>query len=358
MTPLRRKRRDFRTLVLYTRSLVREFRVTLLALVAVLVAGTVLYHTAPAAALEGESPSLPVSLYASWMALFGEPVFARPGIWTLQLLNAAYPVLGIALIGEGIVRFALLMVSRRHGEKEWTLVMASTYRDHVILCGLGHLGYRVLEELLAQGRLVVAIEKDAAARFVPAAKAAGVPVLPRDMTDDAALVDAGIAHAAAIVLCTNDDLANLEAAMDARRMNPTIRIAVRLFDHRLASKLREAVAFDTPFSSSALAAPAVAAMTLGTRVVSSLMIGGTPHVAAELTAERRSPVIGTTVAGLETERGVRVLGRRSKRGEMEAPPSGGAVIDDDDELTVHVAAARLAEVSALFRGGASTPARS
>ena len=25
--------------------------------------------------------------------------------------------------------------------------MASTYRDHVVLCGLGHLGLRVLEEL-------------------------------------------------------------------------------------------------------------------------------------------------------------------------------------------------------------------
>jgi Trk K+ transport system NAD-binding subunit len=178
------------------------------------------------------------------------------------------------------------------------------------------------------------------------------------MTDDAALVDAGIAHAAAIILCTNDDLANLEAAMDARRMKPDIRIAIRLFDHRLASKLREAVAFDTPFSSSALAAPAVAAMTMGTRVLSSVMIAGKPHVAAELTAERRSPVVGTTVAGLEGERGVRVLGRRSRRGELELPPAGSAVIDDEDELTVHVAAARLAEISALFRGGASTPARS
>jgi Trk K+ transport system NAD-binding subunit len=358
LTPHRRKRRDPRTLVLYTASLVREFRVTLLALAGVLLLGTVLYHAAPAGALEGERPSLSLSLYASWMALFGEPVFSRPAVWTLQLVNAAYPVLGIALIGEGIVRFALLMISRRHGEKEWTLVMASTYRDHVILCGLGHLGYRVLEELLAQGRQVVVIEKDAGGRFVPAAKAAGVAVLPRDMTDDAALVDAGIANAAAIILCTSDDLANLEAAMDARRMKPTIRIAVRLFDSRLASKLREAVAFDAPFSSSALAAPAVAAMTLGTRVVASSMIAGKPHVAAELTAERRSPVVGTTVAGLESERGVRVLGRKTRRGELELPPAGSAVIDDEDELTVHVAAARLGEVSALFRGGASTPARS
>ena len=37
------------------------------------------------------------------------------------------------------------------------LVMASTYRDHVILCGLGHLGFRVLLHLREGGALVVAL---------------------------------------------------------------------------------------------------------------------------------------------------------------------------------------------------------
>ena len=31
-------------------------------------------------------------------------------------------------------------------------VMASTYRDHVVLCGIGHLGIRVLEELCADNK--------------------------------------------------------------------------------------------------------------------------------------------------------------------------------------------------------------
>jgi hypothetical protein len=60
LTPHRRKRRDLRTLALYAASLVREFRATLVALAAVLLAGTVLYHTAPPGALEGERPSLPL----------------------------------------------------------------------------------------------------------------------------------------------------------------------------------------------------------------------------------------------------------------------------------------------------------
>jgi Trk K+ transport system NAD-binding subunit len=360
MTPHRRKRRDLRTMWLYARGVLREFRVTLVGLVVVLAAGAALYQLAPPAALEDRAPSWGLSIYGAWMALFAQPIFARPDAWYLQLMHAVYPLLGLALVGEGIVRLALLMVSRRHGEKEWMLVMASTYRHHVVVCGLGHLGYRVLEQLLAQGREVVAIEKDAAARFVAVAKAAGVPVLVRDMKEDEALVAAGVAHAEAIVIATSDDLANVEVAMDARRLNPKIRTAVRLFDQQMAGKLRDAFAFDAPFSSSALAAPAVAAMTLGCKVVAAFALGDQPHVAAELVVERRSPVVGTTIAGLEGERGVRVLSRRSKDGAVELPPRASTVVDDDDALTVHVAVARLGELARLFRPARSgaTPDRS
>lgn len=360
MTPQRRKRRDLRTMWLYARGVVREFRLTLVGIVVVLAAGAALYQVAPPASLEDGHPSVGLSVYGAWMALFAQPIFSRPGVWYLQVMHAVYPLLGVALVGEGIVRFALLMISRRHGEKEWMLVMASTYRHHVVICGLGHLGYRVLEQLLAQGRAAVAIERDGAGRFIAAAKHAGVPVLVRDMKDDEALVAAGVAHADAIVIATGDDLANVEVAMDARRLNPNIRIAVRLFDQQMASKLRDAFAFDAPFSSSALSAPAVAAMTLGCKVVAAFALGGEAYVAAELVAERRSPVVGTTIGGLEGERGVRVLSRRSKGGALEQPPRAGTVVDDDDALTVNVAVAQLAELARLFRPGRSgaTPDRS
>lgn len=356
MTPTRRKRRSLPTIWLYTRSLAREFRFTLIAAVVLLAAGTVLYHySAPEGA--GSTPPWGLALYTTWMMLVGEPVYGRPAEWYLQIINGLYPLLGVALIGEGIVRFALLMVSRRHGEKEWMQVMASTYRNHVVLCGIGHLGYRVLEQLLLMDRDVVAIEKDPDVRFVAMAKETGVPVLIRDMKDDASLIAAGVEHAEAIVLATNDDLANVEAAIDARRLNPKIRIAVRLFDQQMAAKLKDAVAFDTPFSSSQLAAPAVAAMTLGAKVVAAFALGDIPFVAVELTVERRSPVVGSTVASFEGERGVRVLARLPRKGDAEVPPRPQSVIDDEDRLTVHVPVARLAEVSAGFQVTvpASTP---
>lgn len=156
----------------------------------------------------------------------------------------------------------MLIISRKLGEKEWMMVKASTYRDHVVLCGLGHLGYRVLTTLLQQGAHVVAIEKEESGRFVNDAKATGTPVLVRDMKEDQALIEAGVETASVIVIATNDDLANVEVALDARRMNPKIRVVMRMFDQTIATKFKDVKLIDEAFSSAALAAPSVAEMAL------------------------------------------------------------------------------------------------
>ena len=136
-----------------------------------------------------------------------------------------------------------------------------------VLCGIGHLGFRVLEQLVAAKLEVVAIEKNGDGRFIAMAKNLGVPVLIRDMKEDQSLIDAGIQRARAIIIATNDDMANLEVALDARRLNPHIRVLMRLFDQQIAGKIADAMMVDAAFSSSALAAPLVAALSLETRVL-------------------------------------------------------------------------------------------
>jgi hypothetical protein len=254
------RRSDPRTIALFGLRLVREFRWTLtLLMMAVLLLGT-LFAVTPLPS--GHPPNLLAALFAAWMALFAQTVLPTER-WYLELLCGVYPLLGFGLVGEGIVRIGMLILSKERGEKEWMTVTASTYRDHIVLCGLGHLGYRTLMQLLAAKQPVVAVEKDAGARFLADAKATGVPVLVRDMKEDQALADAGVQHARAIIIATNDDMANLEVALDARRMNPQIRVIMRLFDQQMADKFKEAALIDEAFSPAALAAPIVAKMATG-----------------------------------------------------------------------------------------------
>ncbi len=252
-----------RAALLYALALLREFRYTALLLALLLALGTALHVATPLKGLSGARPSVASALYASWMALLAQPQIGMAERGHLLLVDALFPLFGVVLIGEGVVRLGLLMVSRRRGEKEWMKVMASTYRDHVVLCGLGHLGFRILEQLLASGTDVVAIERDPECRFLASAKETGIAVLVRDMKDDRALVEAGVERARAIVIASNDDMGNLEVALDARRMNPGIRVVMRLFDQQIATKIKAAFAVDEAFSASALAAPVVAGMVLG-----------------------------------------------------------------------------------------------
>src|SRR4051794_10030980 len=204
--------------MLYALVIVQEFRWTLLTLLLAASLGTIVFACNPVEDGGVKYPSIARAIYGAWMALLAQPFFT-PGPWYVALINSLFPLFGFVLIGEGIVRFGLLMLSRRRGEKEWMNVMASTYRDHVILAGLGHLGFRIFEHLHAAGVDVVVLDSNKNAPFVNEAKAAGVPVLIRDMQEDQSLIDAGIEHARTIIIATNRDMANLEVALDARRMN-------------------------------------------------------------------------------------------------------------------------------------------
>jgi Trk K+ transport system NAD-binding subunit len=333
--------------LLYVRAILAEFKGTLAILATAVVIGTVLHAITPQPSLGGRRPSMGVSAYAAWMALFAQPTYSPPIPAHLMVLYAVYPVLGFILVGQGVVRLSLLMISRRRGEREWMLVMASTYRDHVVLCGLGHLGFRVLEQLVAGGTPVVVLERSKANPFVAQAKAMDVPVLIRDMKEDQALIDAGIEHATTVIICSNDDVSNLEVAIDSRRMNPKVRIVMRLFDQQLASKIAGALTVDAAFSSSSLAAPVVAAMALHAKVLSSLMIGGDTYVAAEVAVEAGSTLVGKPCGAVEREFNVRVLALLSAGGgaplrdlSSERPLAAG------DTLVVHVAADALSAIAA------------
>ena len=178
-----------------------------------------------------------------------------------------------------------------------------------------------------------------------------VPVLVRDMKEDAALIDAGVEHATAIIICSNDEMANIEVALDARRMNPKIRVVMRLFEQQLAAKISGALTIDAAFSSSALAAPVVAAMAFQTRVLGTTNIGGSPFVTAEVPVGRQSPLCGLTVAELETRYPVRVLAKRSVEKEMHAQPGQSTALAEGDTLVVHIAAGELSKLAAAGRGG-------
>jgi hypothetical protein len=105
---------------------------------------------------------------------------------------------------------------------------------------LGKVGYRVILELLRFGREVVAIEVNEEGRFIEEVKSLGVvPVIIGDATRSEFLHKAGVIYADAILPATDDQLANLEIALDAREINPDLKVVMRMFDVELARKVEK-----------------------------------------------------------------------------------------------------------------------
>ena len=131
-------------------------------------------------------------------------------------------------------------------------------RNHVVLCGLGNIGFRVLEHLRKLGEIVIIVEKHEDGNFVKQAKAMKVPVVIGDIRFSSVLEDVNIVEAKCLIAATDDDLANLDAALTARAARDDIRVVLRMFDQELAEKVRDGFGIETAFSTSALAAPAFA----------------------------------------------------------------------------------------------------
>ncbi|MEU3951744.1 NAD(P)-binding protein [Streptomyces achromogenes] len=72
-----------------------------------------------------------------------------------------------------------------------------------------------------------------------AQRADGERVLEADEPAEAVLAEAGVARAAALALVYDDDETNIRAALTARRLNPRLRLVLRLYNRRLGQHIEE-----------------------------------------------------------------------------------------------------------------------
>jgi len=150
---------------------------------------------------------------------------------------------------------------------------------------------------------------------------------------------AGIERAKAIVCATGDDLANLEIALDAKRMNPSVRVVMRMFDQRLAAKVGGALELDQSFSTSALAAPLIAIQATQEGVHAAYRLDEVIRVTAEIEVGERPSA--ETVGALEGKTPCRVVSRRKGGEGAFAPASADDAVAAGDVLIVDVPAVDL-----------------
>src|SRR5262245_57631860 len=128
-----------------------------------------------------------------------------------------------------------------------------------ILCGLGRVGARVLDFLRALNVHVVVIDT----KCEPGdARLQGVEVISGDCRRQEVLEQAGVSQAQGVLILTSDDLVNISAALMVRRLNPGVRVVLRMFNQNLLARLGKAVQNVFALSTSNLTAPLLALTAL------------------------------------------------------------------------------------------------
>lgn len=247
------------------------------------------------------------SLYLTYCLIFMEHTYPYPHNPLLQLFYWILPVVGLAVILDAIVRFSYHFVRRDENQYQWMRAMAKTFDNHVILCGLGKVGLRVLHELLALGEEVVVLEKDPLCQNIAFAQKRNVPVIIGTGREEGILDDLNVAQSKSIILATDDDLVNLEIALDARRIKPEIRVVMRMFDQDLAAKIRGAFDIHLCFSTSALAAPLFATSSSDHTIINAFRVDGKMLVVAEVEILATSGLIGQTVRHLRHAHNIYII---------------------------------------------------
>ncbi len=247
----------------------------------------------------------------------------------LSLVGAAIVAIVYAFITDALIRSRLLQTLGRR-------TVPGSIHDHVVVAGLGAIGYRVALGVQARGVPVVVVESQEDGRFVSAARAAGIPVVIGDARHRELLDEVRVSRARALVCATSDDLVNLSTALNGRALRADLRVVVRLFDPDFALRVQHGFGIRFTRSVSQLAAPAFAAAAIRTEVVATVPIGDR-RVAlfARLRVPAGSALEGRLAASFDQAGTMRVLAVADPGSDVarwDVPPN--EVLDADEEIVV------------------------
>jgi hypothetical protein len=128
-----------------------------------------------------------------------------------------------------------------------------TYKNHVILCGLGRLGYFIAEELLAKNEKVIIVEQNEQGRYLDYFRQLGADVYIGDGRLAKVLSDVNVVKAKALISVISNDSLNIEIGLIARTFQPNLRLILRIFDEQMAEKIKEYLNIHLALSASDIA---------------------------------------------------------------------------------------------------------
>ncbi len=288
----------------------------LFVLLIVLASGTLLFR------LSGHMNSLARALvYTLNLIAFQPQPSDIPDSPFLQLASFGLMMTGFVSVAAGLAKFVQYVMDEQLQQQ----ALVAGLKDHVVVCGVGQVGYGVTKELLAFGETVVVVNRSGDEELLTRLRDLNVPIILGDARQSKTLELAGIKRAASVVCCTSDELTNLDIGLDARDLRPGIKVVLRMFDTTLAERVSRGFNIKTALSVSALAAPAFAAAATRVQIEHSFRIGSQ---LLNVRTVQCTKLAGQTLAALEQRFNLTVLEHNDA-----LHPAGDVLLAPADRIT-------------------------
>jgi Trk K+ transport system NAD-binding subunit len=263
---------------------------------------------------------------------FGDFSFAHQDGW-LKVFGILLIVFGVTLVTTAFALFTNYLVSRRI-EQSFGRLRVGGMAGHVVVIGLGSVGIRVVEGLLAADRRVVVVERDEGNRYLGRARGLGVPVVIADATQRQTHTMVNLAEASAVAVLTSDDLTNIEAGLAVRESLDDrwaeVPVVLRVFDRNLAAMMEQSFGFGHVRSTSALAAPWFVGAALGLDVLETFFVDQQAFLVGRVRVAPGGGLEGLAMQDLSASTRVVALSRARSGGTLEHPPRRGTRFEGGD----------------------------
>jgi Trk K+ transport system NAD-binding subunit len=217
-------------------------------------------------------------------------------------------------------------------------------RNHVVVVGLGNVGTRVLRALHERGFPVVAVDHLDHAYGAQYVREQHIDFIVGDESRESTLRRANVAHAAAMVVMTSDDVVNLEFALQGQQLQPTLRVVLRLFDGDFAERVNEVFNVTISRSVSYLAASSFAAAMVGREVIGTIPVRRRVLLVADIPVFAGSGLAGRTLASFDAPGQVRVIALTDATGRPTVRPPTDRTLMVGDHMFVVATGTGLSQI--------------
>lgn len=174
---------------------------------------------------------------------------------------AAIVVMGAGVTIGGVFIASMSSVLNRAQETALRGLRQIRAENHIVICGAGNVGMRVIEFLLDLDQEVVVIEPRPNARVLELARRRRIDLLASDATDDDTLAFCHLQRAHGMAAVTDSDTANLEAALGALAYNSRVPVVLRIGDVEFSRSIARNFSIALSFATSDLTAPLIAGLS-------------------------------------------------------------------------------------------------